>query len=182
MQSCETHTKRSELTSSWAAAFGHCMESMPQVDFPVLKHREPINDESLSATDFETKVCGATKACVHSSVTSGDPPSALTCGTRHAVPSCELHIGKLGDISTFPIFTLRVLQRRGQTVLALIMACLLSEVGKGFPHSHTCKTQQRNSLSLSLSDGYKTLSIRGLSDWLSQGPMESSVITVNSTK
>lgn len=113
-------------------------------------------------------------------VTSRDPPSALTCGTRYTVPPCELHIGKLGDVSTLLILSLGVLQRRGQAVLTLIMAWLLSEVGKGFPHSHTWKTQgqQRNTLS----DEYKTLSIPGISDWLSKGQMESSVATVNSTR
>lgn len=69
--------------------------------------------------------------------TSGDPSSALTCGTCHTVPSCELHIGKLGDISTLSNLCLGVLQRRGQALLTLVLASLLGEVGKRLPHSHT---------------------------------------------
>lgn len=80
----------------------------------------------------------------HAGDTSGDPSSALACGTCHTVPSCELHIRKLGDISTLPILSLIVLQSRGQGVLTLILASLLGEVGKRLPHSHTWKTQEQS--------------------------------------
>ena len=43
---CYSTCCNSLLTFFGAAAFGHCMESMPPVDFPVLKHTQ-INDEPL---------------------------------------------------------------------------------------------------------------------------------------
>lgn len=35
-----TYREKKALTSSWVAAFGHCTESVPQVDFLVLKQRQ----------------------------------------------------------------------------------------------------------------------------------------------
>ena len=111
--------------------------------------------------------------------TSRDPSGALTCGTCHAVPSCEFHIGKLCDVSTLPILILSVLQRRGHTVGTIIL-WLLSELGKRLPHSHTWKTH--NSLWSTpcqpASCSYLS-SVIGSAD--QQGPMESSDEWVNNS-
>lgn len=72
--------------------------------------------------------------------TSWDSPGALARWAGDTVPASELHIRELRDIST----ALRVLTRhavvfgaRGQRGVALIMACLLGQVGQCLPHDHT---------------------------------------------
>lgn len=71
-------------------------------------------------------------------LTSGDSPCTLASGTCDAVPACELHIGELGHIAPLPILArcAVVLRRRHQAILALVTACLLGQVGEGFPHGH----------------------------------------------
>lgn len=124
----------SSLTSSEAAAFDRCRGSMPRVDFLVLKQWLITLHKIFSAF--------MTRPQKSSGFTSGDPPSALTCGTCHTVPTRELHIRELGDISALPILTVAVLQRRWQALSSLLLAAVWVELGKRLPHNHIC--QHRN--------------------------------------
>ncbi|TNN54443.1 hypothetical protein EYF80_035352 [Liparis tanakae] len=65
-------------------------------------------------------------------------------GTCHTVPSGELHIRELGDISTFRVLGLRALQVRSEAFLAVVSARLPSEAGKRLSHCHTWKTQDKS--------------------------------------
>lgn len=97
------------------------------------------SDWSALHKSFSTSVIRPQKS---SGFTSGDPPSALTCGTRHTVPTGELHIGELGDVPALPVLTVAVLQRRCQAVSSLPLAAVRVELGKRLPHNHIC--QHRN--------------------------------------
>lgn len=89
---------------------------MPRVDSLVLKQRSVTLHQIFSAfTTRPQKPWG---------FTSGDPPSALTGGTCHAVPARELHVGKLGDVSALPVLTVAVLQRRRQALSRLLLAAV----------------------------------------------------------
>lgn len=162
------------LTSSWAAAFGHCMESMPQVDFLVLEQRQQSGSVLANLPSFPwfnpeynwifltaNKVISMLIVWITpnlASHTSRDPSSALTCWTCHTVPSCKLHIRKLGDIPSLPIVSLLVLQMRGQVFATLILACLLVEVGKSLPHAVVTPERTQSSQSFSLRAIYLKIS------------------------
>lgn len=81
--------------------------------------------------------------------TSWDSSSALACWAGDAVPASKLHVGELRDIPTaLDILTWHavILRARGQGGVALLMACLLGQVGKCLPHDHTWPFRAKLSL------------------------------------
>lgn len=69
--------------------------------------------------------------------TSWDSPGALACRAGNTVSASEFHVWELRHISTaFGILTRHAVVLRARGV-ALIMACLLGQVGRCLPHDHT---------------------------------------------